>query len=66
MNVYEFKRRYETANPEGHFFDKATLRFFGETLRSFRVYKNGTGWRLVRVTGTPNEWLFDADFKLLN
>ena len=42
MTVYELKRRYEEANPEGHFFDKETLRFFGETLSGMKI--TGTGW----------------------
>lgn len=66
MTIYEFKRRYQAANPTSYFFSRDTMRFFGDTLRSFRVYKNGTGWRLTRVTGTPNEWLFDADFKQIH
>ena len=63
MTIYEFKRRYQAANPNGYFFSRDTMRFFGDTLRSFRVYKHDTGWRVVRVKGRHHEWLFDADFK---
>jgi hypothetical protein len=59
MTIYEFKRHYQTANPEGHFFDRSTL-------RHYRVYRHGTGWCVVRVTGRHHEWLFDANFKQIH
>jgi hypothetical protein len=35
MTIYDVKR--ETAETSPHFFDKNTLRFFGQTMRSFTV-----------------------------
>ena len=44
MTIYEIKRRYEEAARErgsgGHWFDRATMRFFGQTLRAFKVARN--------------------------
>lgn len=64
MTIYEFKRAYYEANPYGHFFDRKTMKFFGDTMRSFRAYKNGSGWKVVRVIGRHHEWYFSDDFKL--
>ena len=38
MTIYEIKRRVTNAP---HFFDRASMRFFGQTLKSFRVLKIG-------------------------
>ncbi len=42
MTIYEIKERTLQTSP--HFFDHKTLRFFGQTMKSFHVYKlnNGT------------------------
>lgn len=40
MTVYELKRNYYKNNPDGHFFDRDTLRFFGERMSDMRVLKN--------------------------
>jgi hypothetical protein len=37
MTIYEIKRRAEETAPE--FFTRQTLKFFGQTLKDFRVYK---------------------------
>lgn len=37
MNVYTLRDRYYQNNPDGHFFDHDTLKFFGETMSSMRV-----------------------------
>lgn len=37
MTIYEIKRRTEETAPE--FFTRQTLKFFGQTLKDFRVYK---------------------------
>ncbi len=39
MNVYILKERYQNANPDGHFFDEKTLKFFGEALSRMNVLK---------------------------
>ena len=38
-NIDEFIRAYYKKNPEGHYFDKETLNFFGERLSDMRLLK---------------------------
>lgn len=38
-NVNELKDAYQKKNPQGHFFDKDTLKFFGESMSSMRLLK---------------------------
>ena len=42
MTIYEIKERTKETAP--YFFSRSTLRFFGQTMKSFKVYKNGDGW----------------------
>lgn len=37
MNVYALKSRHEDAFPRSHFFDRDTLKFFGESLSRMSV-----------------------------
>lgn len=39
MTPYELKDKYYSHNPEGHYFDKETLRFFGESMKNMKVAK---------------------------
>jgi hypothetical protein len=41
MTVNELKRGYYRHKPEGHFFDRETMAFFGDTLRNFGVCDGG-------------------------
>lgn len=41
MTIYEIK--YQTRETEPYYFSKATMRFFGKTLRDFRVMKMADG-----------------------
>lgn len=50
MTISEIKRR--TAETSPHFFDRKTLKFFGQTMRSFSVSKEG-----------ENKWLITAPMK---
>lgn len=45
MTIYEIKRR--TAETAPYFFTAKTLKFFGQTLRSFRVHKQPDGRYLI-------------------
>lgn len=45
MTVYTLKNRHEAAFPRSHFFDRDTLKFFGECLSSMNVLK-----RTARIT----------------
>lgn len=38
-NIYKFIEDYEKKNPAGHYFDRKTLKFFGERLSDMRVLK---------------------------
>ena len=40
MDVYELIRQYDRHNPNGHYFDHDTLKFFGERLSDMRVLKD--------------------------
>lgn len=40
MEVYELRDRYLESNPDGHFFDKETLKFFGERWSDMKVSKD--------------------------
>lgn len=42
MNIYEFIRMYRERNPRGHYFDRDTIRFFGERLSEMRILKGTT------------------------
>jgi hypothetical protein len=42
MTSSELKYLYERNNPGGYFFDRATMRFFGDTMRNFGVRDGGT------------------------
>jgi arginine/ornithine N-succinyltransferase beta subunit len=48
MTFAELKRLYQRANPNGHYFDKSSLRFFGDTPRNYGVRRAG-------VAGVPDE-----------
>ena len=37
MNIYMAKRIYLIFNPDGQWFDRGTMKFFGDTLKNFGV-----------------------------
>ena len=37
MNIYDVKRIHQDKFPNSHFFDRSTMRFNGQTMRSFSV-----------------------------
>jgi len=41
MQASELKQLYEFNNPQGHFFDRKTMRFFGDTMTNFGVCDAG-------------------------
>ena len=51
MDIYEIKRR--TAEKHPHFFSRQTLKFFGQTLKDFKVYKQKDGTYLIIA---PSYW----------
>jgi hypothetical protein len=52
MNAQELKYQYEQANPGGHYFDRSTMKGFGDTMRNYGVITatvNGKDvWELYR------------------
>jgi len=47
MTIYEIKRRTMAELP--HYFDRGTMRHFGQTLKDFRVYQVGNGCYAFRA-----------------
>jgi len=45
MTIYEIKRRTEDTAP--YFFSRQTMKFFGQTMRDFKVYKQKGGKFLI-------------------
>jgi len=41
LTIYEIKRRTEETNP--YFFSRKTMKFFGQTLRDFRIRREADG-----------------------
>ena len=63
MRPSDIRANYD---PRGHFFDRKTMRFFGDTMASFGVYTDDSGNRVMyrkkTVKGGPgrNDWLVTA------
>jgi hypothetical protein len=45
LTIYDIKRL--TSGTAPHFFDRSSMRFFGQTLRDFHVYKQSDGRYLI-------------------
>lgn len=37
MNASTLKHLYQTHNPDGHYFERSTMRFFGDTMSNYAV-----------------------------
>lgn len=49
MTPAELKRQYKAADHiGGHFFDRKTMQFFGDTMKNFGVRDAGAHWELYR------------------
>lgn len=48
MTSSELKCNYECNNPSGHFFDRKSMKFFGDTMRNYGVRDAGDDWELYR------------------
>jgi len=53
MDIYEIKKRTKVTSP--YFFSKETMRFFGQTLKDFKVYKQKDG-RFLIVAQSGKNW----------
>lgn len=47
MTIYELKREHERLT-QGHWFDRSSMKFFGDTLGNFRVKDGGDCWIVTR------------------
>lgn len=70
MTPSELKEKYLEHNPTGHFFDRKTMAFFGDTMKNFGCYREGAYYILFRKTlvkhGANSDFKFDAKtFKYL-
>ena len=54
MTASDLKHLYQTAEPDGHFFDRKTMRFFGDTMRNYGVRRAAVR-NLYTPEGEPNE-----------
>ena len=52
-NVYGLIDRYTTTHPHGHFFDRDTLKFFGESLSTMRLLKGTV--KIKDISGEEHE-----------
>jgi hypothetical protein len=48
MTASKLKYQYQFHIPSGHFFDRKTMRFFGDTMRNYGVRDADTHWELFR------------------
>lgn len=64
MNASELKYRTEQANQETFFFDRGTMRFFGDTMRNFGVRSfDAQTWELYRKKPVKNGLQSSAFFR---
>jgi len=54
MTSSDLKALYYRSTPDGHFFDRATMRFFGDTMKNYGV-RRVTVRRKYPAEGEPNE-----------
>lgn len=47
MTATQLKSMYQN-NEGGHFFDRKTMNFFGDTMKNFGVVSHDEGWLLYR------------------
>lgn len=50
----DVKRYYKMYNPDGHFFDRETMRFFGDTMKNFGFYEEDNYIVLYRKKKVKN------------
>lgn len=59
----DLKRFVESTNEEPHFFDRSSMKFFGDTMRNYGVRDYGDCWELYRRKpvkhGLKNSAYFD-------
>ena len=71
MKASELKALHMQNAPEGCFFSRDTMQYFGDTMRNFGVKKQESGeWLLFRKRKTRENaagtgYLFSSDFRLV-
>lgn len=53
MTIHELIKTYYEKNPDGHYFDKDTLRFFGERISDMYVLKDTV--KIKDISGEKHE-----------
>lgn len=48
MTPSQLKALYQEKQPDGHFFDHKTMKFFGDTMKNYGCCDAGTHWALYR------------------
>lgn len=48
MSPTKLREEYRKHNPDGHFFDDATMEHWGDTMQNFGVNDDGEFWELYR------------------
>lgn len=63
-NASDLKYYYQEKNPSGRFFDRKTMKFFGDTMANYGVRNYGTYFELYRRNpvkhGLSKSHYFDA------
>lgn len=54
MTIYEIKRRTQKTSP--YFFSRKTMKFFGQTMKDFKVYKQKDGKYLL-IAYSGKNWI---------
>lgn len=48
MNASDLKYHYQQQNPNGHYFDRASMKFFGDSMGNYGCRDAGSHWELWR------------------
>ena len=47
MTPSQLKYQYQRHNHDGHYFDRSTMRFFGDTMANYKVIEHEYCWELA-------------------
>lgn len=54
LTIYDIKEMTKETAP--YFFDRKTMRFFGQTMKSFKVYRQEDSGKYLIVAGSGSNW----------
>ena len=71
MPPSELKALYERHNPDGHFFERSNMRFFGDTMKNYGCCDGGEVWvlhrkRPVKHGAQGNAYFCKKTFRLIS